>query len=133
MAARISSTSLPSADWKASAEPSNCVVMPGGMPAAILGLLHRVDRGAQRIAGRHVEGNGGGRELAQMIDLQRHGALLDMGDRRQAAPARRLRMGRYMSFSDATVFCSLGSASRITRYWLDWVKMVEMMRWPKVS
>ena len=26
-----------------------------------------------------------------------------------------------------------GRASRITRYWFDWVKMVEMMRWPKAS
>ncbi len=31
------------------------------------------------------------------------------------------------------VCCIDGSASRITRYWLDWVKMVETMRWPKLS
>ncbi len=38
-AAMISSTSLPSADWKATAEPWNWVVMPGGSPAPALGVL----------------------------------------------------------------------------------------------
>src|ERR1041385_6414102 len=38
-----------------------------------------------------------------------------------------------MSDSDASEFCTAGSDSRITRYWLDWVKIVETMRWPKAS
>ncbi len=40
---------------------------------------------------------------------------------------------RYRCFSASGEFRSLGSASRITRYWLASVKMVEMMRWPKAS
>ena len=131
MAARISSTSLASADWKASAEPSNWVVMPGGRAGIGLGLLDRIHRRAQRIARRDVEGEGGGGELAQVIDLQRRRPLLDMGDRPTAAPGRRRRWADRCRSSRRPSSAACGSASRITRYWLDWVKMVEMMRWPK--
>ena len=42
-----------------------------------------------------------------------------------------LRLGLSTLFVDE--FCKVGSASKITRCWLDWVKMVEIMRWPKLS
>ena len=83
MAAMISSNSLPSADWKASAEPSNWVVTPAAGRRRVFGCLDRIHRLAQRIARRDIEGDGGGGELAQMVDLQRHRALLDLGDGRQ--------------------------------------------------
>jgi hypothetical protein len=35
-----------------------------------------------------------------------------------------------MSLSDFSEFCSAGSASRMTRFWFELVKMVETMRWP---
>src|SRR4029077_8160784 len=38
--------------------------------------------------------------------------------------------GREMSDKDCNEVCSDGSASRMTRYWLELVKMVETMRWP---
>src|SRR5579859_4219286 len=41
--------------------------------------------------------------------------------------------GRYTEFSASRFCCSEGSASRITRYWFAWVKMVDTMRWPKES
>src|SRR5271156_6525083 len=38
-----------------------------------------------------------------------------------------------MSDNDFSEVCRLGSASRITRYWLELVKTVETMRWPYES
>ncbi len=38
---------------------------------------------------------------------------------------------RYRPFRLAGEVTVLGSAWRITRSWLDWVKMVEMILWPK--
>ena len=68
-----------------------------------------------------------------MVDLQRRRALVDRGDRRQRhlAAAGRGQIDRRRA--TRAELCSAGSASRITRYWLDWVKMVETMRWPKAS
>jgi len=41
--------------------------------------------------------------------------------------------GRKNIESDFRAFCKSGLTSRITRYWFDCVKMVEMMRWPNAS
>src|ERR1700722_6299843 len=38
--------------------------------------------------------------------------------------------GREIWSSELPSCCASGVASRITRYWLDWVKIVETMRWP---
>ncbi len=38
-----------------------------------------------------------------------------------------------MLLRPAALCTRAGSASMITRYWLDWVKMVEMILWPKAS
>ncbi len=40
---------------------------------------------------------------------------------------------RYRVCKPSGVVMVAGSASRITRYWVDWVKMVEMILWPKAS
>ena len=72
----------------------------------------------------------GRRELADVVDLQRRGALLDRGDGRER---RRLpaAVGQIERPRARRATCSSrGSACRITRSWLDWVKMVEMIRWP---
>jgi len=49
------------------------VITPIGWPMSILRLLHRIDRVAERGAGRQVEGDGGGWKLSEMRDLQRRG------------------------------------------------------------
>ena len=36
-----------------------------------------------------------------------------------------------MSSSEETPFWNAGASSSTTRYWFDWVKMVEIRRWPK--
>ena len=41
--------------------------------------------------------------------------------------------GRRIADSASSDFCNDGSASMITRYWFDWVKIVETMRWPNES
>ncbi len=52
----------------------------GGQRSLLGRLLDRVDRFAQRHAGRELEGNERRRKLAQMVDGQRRGARLDGGD-----------------------------------------------------
>src|SRR5690348_12283358 len=90
----------------------------GGKSGVALRLLDRVDSAAERIARGDVERDHCRRKLAQMIDLKRHRSRLDArkgGQRHLPASGRRQ------------------ADSRITRYWLDWVKIVEMMRWPSAS
>ncbi len=52
----------------------------GGQRSLLGRLLDRVDRFAQRHAGRELEGNERRRKLAQMVDGQRRGTRLDGGD-----------------------------------------------------
>jgi hypothetical protein len=54
--------------------------------------------------------------------------MVAMADSGVAAPEPVFRCSRP---SDSAVDSSAGLASRITRYWLVSVKMVETMRWPK--
>src|ERR1035437_4132793 len=73
-----------------------------GQTNILLRLLNGLDRVAQRNVGGKVKGYGHGRELTEMIDLQRHGLLLDRGDggkrylsaacRREIKGAERLQM-----------------------------------------
>ncbi|GCE79715.1 hypothetical protein MSKU3_1190 [Komagataeibacter oboediens] len=49
------------------------------------------------------------------------------------SPALPLMPGRYIWLSDPMSCWKAGVASRITRYWLDCVNMVEIWRWPKLS
>ena len=97
-------------------------------------LLDRVHRRAERDARREVERDGGRRELAEVVDQQRRRAArctVAMADSGTCPPPRST-AGRSRRATRGEC-CSVGSASRITRYWFDWVKMVEMMRWPKAS
>ena len=54
-----------------------------GMPERLLGVLDGGNGGAERCARREIERHGGRRKLRQMIDEQRPGFHVDLGDRRQ--------------------------------------------------
>ena len=76
-----------------------------------------------------------GGELAEMVDQKRRRRLDDLRDRveRHLAAGGRGRGRQIERDSEPSDFCRSGSASRMTRYWFDCVKMVETMRWPKAS
>ena len=106
----------------------------GGQADLRLRRLRRIDAGAQRDAGGEVEGDIGRGKLALMVDLQRGRLFADLGESREGyLPAGRRGRGEIDGIQRLQRFCRAGSASRMTRYWLDWVKMVETMRWPKAS
>ena len=134
IAARISQSSLASEAWKALAAPRKVGGDRRRHADLGLGLSDRGDRLAQRYARRGVEGDVGGRELADVVDLQRRKLLFERREEPTVGVgvAAGGAQDRYGPAPPAD--CSnFGSASRITRYWLDWVKMVEMIRWPKAS
>ena len=94
--------------------------------------VDRVDAGAERGAGREVERDRRHRKLLEMRNLQRRLLDVERRDRRQRhLPGGRGRTTADRSTSSEATECVIdGSMSRMTRYWFDWVKMVEMMRWP---
>ncbi len=105
----------------------------GQVGSLLLDLLDGVDRLAERGAGSQVEGDGGRRELAQVADEDRRsGGRCQRGERAQRHLARRWSSGRRYR-PVVGVGLESGSTSRMTWYWLSWVKMVEIWRWPKAS
>ncbi len=82
-AASSNSSSLVRLLRKASAAPWKVVRMLSGSPTLVLGVLDGRYGGAERGALAQVEGNRGRRKLRQVIDEQRPGLDVDLGDRRQ--------------------------------------------------
>src|SRR5580698_2030277 len=131
MAARIRNSSLLSAALKASAEPWKAVMTLAGTPMSCSAPSMALtappsDSPEARLKEMVAAGNWfrwlmtSGVCWVSMSEMAESGTweLLATED------------GRYTEFSEARLCCSEGSASRITRYWFDWVKMVETMRWP---
>ena len=126
MAARISNSSLPRVAWKASAAPWKVVIMLAGRPMSCSALRDGIHRIPERRARGEVEGDGGRRELPEVIDRQRRGRsdtltsadqrhlAADRGRRGQVDRAERLERvhQRVVRLQDHAVLVRLGEDGR---------------------
>ena len=111
------------------------LVIDGGRCTDEIALVDLVDRRAERGVLGQVERYGDRGELRQMADHERRLLDLDVGN----GGKRHLACGCSSGSADRAIpsACRLGRrsrlATRITRYCVDWLKIVVTMRWPSAS
>src|SRR5215470_12132217 len=134
IAARMRRGSLAREASKASAAPWKRVIKLGGRP-----IFFSTSRMAVTASPKEARGA----RLKEMVAAGNWARWLICSGARRSVTAAMAKSGTWpptlvdegkkIEENAAIVFCRAGSASRMTRYWLDWVKMVEMMRWPNAS
>src|ERR1700684_481104 len=128
----MSQTSLPSELWKACAEPWKTVTMLRGKPIALSALRMALTPPQSETPGARskeieYEGNWPRWSICSGAVWTEVAAMALKGTWPPPAD------GREIEENESSEVCRSLSASRMTRYWFDWVKMVETMRWPKAS
>ncbi|MCY1291818.1 hypothetical protein D9M70_410200 [compost metagenome] len=131
-AARISSRVLDSEAWKAAAAPWKRVWMPSGMPISCCTRSITATASPRATPGARLNDN---------VTAGNWPIWLIASCAWRSSTLARAESGTCVSALVATWICcsacgpmrSPAADSSTTRYWLAWVKMVEICRWPKAS
>jgi len=129
--ARIRNSSLDRLFWNASAAPWKLVSTPPGPDIFSACWIASTAAPSEVVPARLKEMVVAG--IAPDANHQRRRQLGHLRHPPSAGTGRRRPMADRATTASRANSASSDPASRITRYWFDWVKWIETMRWPNAS